>query len=975
MAIVDVGILWGEAEQPGMTTAVRQAVVDFKNAESPPWDVNLRFADPSTGGIRQQELLKWTCESITSGNGIHGFIGPRGSTEAYHHSWIWEEHGIPTISPSATSPSLENQKFFSRTVPNDVYQARSLISIATKLGWDTAVILYEDSTYGTDLMLQLLSSGSSMGMLSFPLYENKTSMSQLLYTLEESVYHQVVIVVAQASLTIQFLTLAAERQVFNSGRLWIASESLVSTDANYSQLQPLKGLLSVQPISLSPYEGPLFDRTSYAAMYSMLMGLYNTSQILGIALDGSNRYTSANGCWKVSSSGQYRLGQTLMDLVQNSIKETEVLGYEITNLQQNRDSSKWSTVGNWLPNSGISLDLLRIQWPRGVRPLPQDILSGRQLSIIFPCNEEGLSFGTEYANSGGAYGKGVLWDIVEELRVLLGFQYTVNISCYNCNHENCVSGNTLQQIGKGEFNLFASALGVIPSREEYLDFPIPWTVDTKRLLIKTPKLDTVGIWRFLSPMQPEVYFATFGVVVVSAVGLWLTDFHVDPLLPRNLYSSFAEQAYLAYTTLFGVPVAFPYSQSGRVLMAGLIVYSVLFLATYTAEMTTFLTQRIPEYPLDGFTDFISGDVEIRQLGVEKDSATDHLLQNLGYSGYSYVDIYTDGYIKVKSGSLIAYLDSTLYSPYSKELTSECSLQFRGPEIQSLQLFKAFALPKNSPYTTTINDAFTTLLDTRKINEIKDRYVLPSCSTARESHNQMTLEAMLGPIYIFVAALSLALVLRFYVTVRRRVVSCRESVCEMQDKIEAHLRTLSSGSLEQIADIVVPNANAHFGYERRIEVTSRILSDVFGGRSDLPAASCVEVAQSMNLKDIDSINEKSEFIERIQNWLCEKEEDLEEQNKVFDIPVVTIPNRSLSLTGKFSKGDSTHRTRQSLNSTHRSLNTTRRRYSAGTPGRHTPRIGTPGRHTPRIGTPGRHTPRIATPRLSLNTVQHNCPDQV
>nr|XP_022336894.1 metabotropic glutamate receptor 6-like [Crassostrea virginica]XP_022336895.1 metabotropic glutamate receptor 6-like [Crassostrea virginica] len=110
-----------------------------------------------------------TCTSSVQNN-IIGVIGPPRSKETINVALLLTLFKVPQISYFATSPELSDNvkyKYFKRTVPSDMYQAKGLVSILSSFGWDYVNIIYEDSNYGingyTEIKLAAEDAGICFG--------------------------------------------------------------------------------------------------------------------------------------------------------------------------------------------------------------------------------------------------------------------------------------------------------------------------------------------------------------------------------------------------------------------------------------------------------------------------------------------------------------------------------------------------------------------------------------------------------------------------------------------------------------------------------------------------------------------------------------------------------------------------------------------------------------------------------------------
>ena len=87
--------------------------------------------------------------------GVHAIVGPNASSAAMPVSQsVSAKLGIPTISPSATSPYLtdaEDDDYFFRAALSDAVQGPILAGLARNRGFDNVGLIYQDDAYGQGL--------------------------------------------------------------------------------------------------------------------------------------------------------------------------------------------------------------------------------------------------------------------------------------------------------------------------------------------------------------------------------------------------------------------------------------------------------------------------------------------------------------------------------------------------------------------------------------------------------------------------------------------------------------------------------------------------------------------------------------------------------------------------------------------------------------------------------------------------------
>lgn len=114
-------------------------------------------ADPKTATIVAQRLVD---------GGVKGVVGHVTSGAAIPASRIYEQSGIPVITPSSTSPKLTQQGFkvTYRVIANDLQQGLAMASFAKKLGVKTLAVIDDRTAYGQGLADALKTAATQQGI-------------------------------------------------------------------------------------------------------------------------------------------------------------------------------------------------------------------------------------------------------------------------------------------------------------------------------------------------------------------------------------------------------------------------------------------------------------------------------------------------------------------------------------------------------------------------------------------------------------------------------------------------------------------------------------------------------------------------------------------------------------------------------------------------------------------------------------------
>lgn len=96
---------------------------------------------------------------------ILGVISSYNSSCMFAQVDVYEESGLPSISPVATNPGLTGiSDYFYRTAPNDADVGAEGASFCSDLGWKNVALLYENDDYGLGIADEFRSNAEKLGL-------------------------------------------------------------------------------------------------------------------------------------------------------------------------------------------------------------------------------------------------------------------------------------------------------------------------------------------------------------------------------------------------------------------------------------------------------------------------------------------------------------------------------------------------------------------------------------------------------------------------------------------------------------------------------------------------------------------------------------------------------------------------------------------------------------------------------------------
>ena len=149
--------------------------------------------------------------------GVHAIVGPNASAAALPVSQdVSASLGIPTISPSATSPYLtdaEDEGYFFRTALSDAVQGPVLADLARDRGFSNVGLIYQDDAYGQGLADAFETSWTGT-LRSVSVATGKTGYSSELAQSVESGARALVVIAFEA-LALEIVSQAIEEGLYD----------------------------------------------------------------------------------------------------------------------------------------------------------------------------------------------------------------------------------------------------------------------------------------------------------------------------------------------------------------------------------------------------------------------------------------------------------------------------------------------------------------------------------------------------------------------------------------------------------------------------------------------------------------------------------------------------------------------------------------------------------------------------------------
>lgn len=350
---------------------------------------------------------------------------------------------------------------------------------------------------------------------------------------------------------------------------------------------------------------------------------------------------------------------------------------------------------------------------------------------------------TTKIETGNARYEGYAIDLIDELSRLVNFDYVfkeVDDGKYGKFDEEKKEWNgMIREVMIGKADLAIADLSITSSREDAVDFTLPFMSTGISILFKKPTTKELELFSFLSPFENQVWVyvggAYMGVsLLLFAVGRISPYEWADPHPCRQEDKILRNQFSVSNSFWFTIAAVMqqgsdlaPRSLSTRLVAAIWYFFTLIMISSYTANLAAFLTVEKVVYPIEKAEDLYRHPQHIKYGCVESGSTGTFFQHSKPYSTFRkmyeemvFMQSNEQGKAEVENGNYAFFMEST-----SIEYTIErnCNLTQIGGLLDSKGY--GIALAKNSTrkrdYRTKLSEAILSLQESGMLEVLKNRW--------------------------------------------------------------------------------------------------------------------------------------------------------------------------------------------------------------------------------------------------------------
>lgn len=614
-----------------------------------------------TGG-NVVNALKSTCQLI-SNPGIIGIVGPAYSRESNDVAALAERIGIPIISYAATDPALSDRNLFPtfyRTVCPDDTAAIAIGKLFRQYNWTSSIIIYQNDAFGINGAKFISQAFNEIEVavrktVIFDIITKKIRGD--LKSLLTSSSTRVVVVWVDPVYTPFVIKIALENDVLGPQFTWILSSSIPLTSFNQTLVPKLVGMFTVEPVVASVVDAP-YNNTLLAAAYGV-WAQYEPETFPGPSKVNSYALFAFDATWSLILSLQemcstatdlsspcialnnasycfdrrYLHSRALLDTL-NNITFLGVSGpvqfsaevsdringtyYYAQNAQRSANGVNFTPVLKYSTAEGWRIygDVTVIVWPGNSLKPPTDrpVLEGvtLRIAVIQAIPFTMLTYVTNEFGQNTTKFIGYIPDLIDLLQYNMKFNPDVILAPSNKTYNQII-----QDLANGVYDVIMGDVTITATRRKLVSFSNSIFDNSLRIIMRKSRDESVDLLSYLKTFSTGLWLMLLATGIVAAGLMCILERQENEALQnRSMMSLMTMGMWYSLGVIVGYGVDFHVrTAAGRVLTVGLYIISLVFVATYTANLASYLTLTKTKNIISGIEDVKSGKIPFNRIGV------------------------------------------------------------------------------------------------------------------------------------------------------------------------------------------------------------------------------------------------------------------------------------------------------------------------------------------------------------------------
>ena len=609
---------------------------------------------------------------------------------------------VPAITVTVADRDTRPNGFYPtllRACPSDILIAGVVKDLVQHFSWTKTCFIHSDDFSGVyaarDIISRAPQYGISIMKTVFVDYTQEgnltTSTLDGLKVMKDKACH---IIVANLHST-EFLSVmraANSIGLIAKGNAWILPQFLSGPELLSDEVRKyLEGSLVIRPSmqgneenlkvfarKLNARKPSICPSATTASVSLEAVFAYDVTNLLGDALkkwvangDGALPALDCTGKLSVSKNIHlypWKRSSQLLGLIKSSVhvggggpmslaNPSRGTNYDIFSIQDR----SLIRIGNWSYFDGLNMQPLnsglRITWTGGTYEVPSGKgFANETLKILVPLSRP-FTFLLNDPPTKNEDFAGVAIDILKSVSTLAGFNYTLIRWSGTWNRMVEVAGDPSNDI-----DLAIGSITVTKNRSRYCNFSRSIYLTGLRMAVKRPATIVHGQWDFFAPLDWTVWLVL--VVTLLTTAAILTQLDSEGVRTDRQGSLYFDSLFFSLCTFFFVHEADEIKRGLARIFLVVVQFSMLVLvASYTANMANFLSNREETSTVSSYADLFNKRVAVRPGTTNYDYVKDEM----GLRYLVEVNNAVEATEKLRSGEADAYIAD---SPHLTRMASE-----------------------------------------------------------------------------------------------------------------------------------------------------------------------------------------------------------------------------------------------------------------------------------------------------------------
>jgi ABC-type amino acid transport substrate-binding protein len=177
--------------------------------------------------------------------------------------------------------------------------------------------------------------------------------------------------------------------------------------------------------------------------------------------------------------------------------------------------------------------------------------------------------------------------------------------------------DVIQDVANGVYDMMVADVEITAERRAIVSFSSAIFDNSIRIVMRQTPSAGIDLLSFLKPFTNNLWLVLFGTIIYAGILICLLERDTnDALRNRSISSLFFMSVWYGIGVIVGYGVDFHVrTAAGRLLTSGLYIVSIVFVATYTANLASYLTISKSGPPVTGLDDIKNGKLTFNRIGI------------------------------------------------------------------------------------------------------------------------------------------------------------------------------------------------------------------------------------------------------------------------------------------------------------------------------------------------------------------------